>query len=90
MTRVSLLHRLLPLAFLLAASVRSYGCAACLGNSDSAMAQAMNWGILTLLVVVMGVLLGIAAFFVFIARRSATVLEGTSMDEFPPTSKKFA
>lgn len=90
MIRVSFLPRLLPLAFLLAASVRSYGCAACLGNSDSAMAQAMNWGIMTLLVVVLGVLVGISAFFVYIARRSALVAAGTSLETYPEDTKKFA
>lgn len=90
MIRVSLLPRLLPLAFLLATGVRSYGCAACLGNSDSAMAEAMNWGIMTLLVVVLGVLIGITAFFVYIARRSALVTAGTSLEAYPEDSKKFA
>jgi len=47
-------------------------CAACYGASDSPMAQGMNWGIFTLLGVVGGVLGGIAGFFVFLARRSAS------------------
>jgi uncharacterized membrane protein YidH (DUF202 family) len=46
-------------------------CTACFGQSDSPMAEGMNWGILSLLVVVVGVLTGIASFFVFIAKRSA-------------------
>jgi len=46
-------------------------CAACYGQSDSAMAKGMNWGIFTLLGVVVSVLGGIAGFFVFLARRSA-------------------
>jgi len=48
-------------------------CAACYGQSDSAMAKGMNWGIFTLLAVVVSVLGGIAGFFVFLARRSANV-----------------
>ena len=47
-------------------------CATCFGKSDSKLAAGMNWGIFTLLVVVLGVLTGISAFFIFIARRSAT------------------
>jgi len=47
-------------------------CAACYGASDSPMAQGMNWGIFTLLGVVVGVLGGIAGFFIYLARRSAT------------------
>jgi hypothetical protein len=50
-------------------SVRA--CAACYGQSDSPMAAGMNWGIMSLLVVVGTVLGGVAAFFVFLARRSA-------------------
>ena len=42
-------------------------CSACYGQSDSAMAKGMNWGILSLLGVVVTVLGGIAAFFVFLA-----------------------
>jgi hypothetical protein len=50
-------------------SVRA--CATCFGKSDSDLAQAMNWGILSLLAVVVFVLGGIAAFFIYLARRSA-------------------
>ena len=46
-------------------------CAACFGKSDSSMARGMNWGIASLLVVVIGVLGGIASFFIYIARKSA-------------------
>ena len=46
-------------------------CATCFGSSDSDLARGMNWGILSLLVVVVGVLGGIATFFVYLARRSA-------------------
>jgi len=46
-------------------------CAACYGQSDSPLAQGFNWGILSLLGVVVAVLGGIAAFFIFLARRSA-------------------
>lgn len=48
-------------------------CAACYGQSDSALAQGMNWGIYTLLAVVGLVLAGVAGFFVFIIRRAATM-----------------
>jgi hypothetical protein len=46
-------------------------CAACYGQSDSPMAAGMNWGIFSLLVVVAFVLGSVAAFFVYLARRSA-------------------
>jgi hypothetical protein len=46
-------------------------CAACFGKSDSPMAQGMNWGIFSLLAVVVSVLAGIATFFIYLARKSA-------------------
>jgi hypothetical protein len=48
-------------------------CATCYGASDSAMAQGMNWGILTLLGVIGSVMFGVVAFFVHVGRRSAKV-----------------
>ena len=49
-----------------------WACAACAGQSDSPMAQGMNWGIMSLLAVVVCVLSGITTFFVYIAKRSST------------------
>lgn len=51
-------------------------CAACYGQSDSPMAHGLNWGILSLLVVVVLMLGGIASFFVYLARRTATLSSG--------------
>jgi hypothetical protein len=48
-------------------------CAVCFGKSDAPMARGMNMGIFTLLGVITAVLLGVASFFVFLARRSARV-----------------
>jgi hypothetical protein len=45
-------------------------CAACYGQSDSPLAAGMNWGILSLLGFIGLVLAGVAAFFIFLARRS--------------------
>jgi hypothetical protein len=44
-------------------------CAACYGRSDSALADGMNWGIFTLLGVVLTVLTCILVFFVHIVRK---------------------
>lgn len=44
-------------------------CATCFGKSDSPMAQGMNWGIFTLLGVIVTVLAAIAGFFVYLIRR---------------------
>ena len=46
-----------------------WACATCFGKSDSAMAQGMNMGILSLLVVIGCVMAGVSSFFVFIAWR---------------------
>jgi len=48
-------------------------CAACYGQSDSAMAAGMNWGIFSLLGVIVFVLGGLAGFFVYLAKRAATI-----------------
>lgn len=51
----------------------AFACATCFGASDSALVKGMNFGILTLLLVVLGVLGGIASFFVYLIRRSAAL-----------------
>jgi hypothetical protein len=64
-------------ALLMAAAPQSaLACATCFGKSDSDLARAMNWGILSLLAVVVFVLGGIAAFFIYLARRAA-MTDGT-------------
>ena len=45
-----------------------FACAACYGRSDSPLASGMNWGIFTLLGVVLTVLTCFALFFVHIVR----------------------
>lgn len=46
-------------------------CSVCFGNSDSKMTQGMLAGVLVLLLVVLSVLGGFAALFIFLARRAA-------------------
>lgn len=46
-----------------------WACATCFGQSDSPMAQGMNWGIFTLLGVIVTMLATIASFFVYIIRK---------------------
>jgi hypothetical protein len=58
-------------------------CAACYGQSDSPLAQGMNWGIASLLGTILLVLGGIAGFFVSLARRSAA-LSRSSVAGVPP------
>ena len=69
------LHRWLALAVTAAIvhfAPAAHACATCFGKSDSKLAEGMNWGIFTLLGVILSVLIGISAFFIFIARRAAT------------------
>ena len=58
-------------ALLLGSSRAASACATCFGRSDSKLAEGMNWGIASLLFVVVGVLGGLAAFFIFLAKKSA-------------------
>jgi hypothetical protein len=68
-------------------------CATCFGKSDSDLAKAMNWGILSLLAVVIFVLGGIATFFIYLAKRAAmtagaeTPLPETLPATLPETSE---
>lgn len=45
-------------------------CPVCFGENDSPMAQAMNLGVLTMLVIVAGVLAGFASFVIHLMRRA--------------------
>jgi len=53
-------------------------CAACFGQSDSGLARGMNWGIFSLLAVVVSVLGSIAGFSFYLARRSAAFAAATA------------
>ena len=79
-----LLLALLPLAQNAAA------CAACFGASNERQAVSMNWGIFSLLAVVLLVLSALAAFFVFLARRAAMFPVPGESDDFSATNPKPA
>jgi len=64
-------------------SPSAHACAACFGQSDSAMAKGLNAGIFALLVFVLGLWIAFGSFFVFIvrrARRASDVLPGDQDD----------
>ncbi len=48
-------------------------CPVCFGQSDSPLAQAINAGVLAMLVVVAGTLGGFATFIVYLARRARAI-----------------
>ncbi len=57
-------------ALMLAVPRAALACPVCFGQSDSPMAQGVNMGVYFLLGVVVAVLAGFAAFFVYLARRA--------------------
>ena len=70
-----LARNILFAALLLAVTAPSslFACAACYGASDAPMAQGMNYGIFTLLGVVLSVLSVFVVCFVHIVRKSETM-----------------
>jgi hypothetical protein len=75
-------------AVAVSAGQSAMACAACYGKSDSSLAKGMNWGIFSLLGVVVSVLGSIAAMSFVLARRASTVsLKST---EAPEPRKKPA
>ena len=63
------------------ASPLLFACAACYGKSDSPLASGMNWGIFTLMGVILTVLTCITLFFVHVIRGEQAQIES---DKNPP------
>ena len=57
-------------ALLAGAPRAALACPVCFGQSDSPMAWSVNMGIFTMLVVIGGVMIGFASFFVHLMRRA--------------------
>lgn len=68
-----MLKRLLVVAILAATPRAALACPVCFGQNDSPMANAMNLGILAMLVVVVGMLASFATFFVYLRKRARLV-----------------
>jgi hypothetical protein len=64
-----------------------WACTACYGQSDSPMARGLNWGIFTLLAVVVGVLGTFASFFVYLSRKSAAPASNADSDQLISSNK---
>ncbi|MGD0614088.1 MAG: hypothetical protein ABSA69_01445 [Verrucomicrobiota bacterium] len=81
-----------PIAALIAGLVFTpnplWACAACYGQSDSPMAKGMNWGIFSLLGVVVFVLGGVASFFVYLGKKSAAAPADALPSRFPESTGK--
>ncbi|HEY5296965.1 MAG TPA: hypothetical protein VIK59_03485 [Verrucomicrobiae bacterium] len=60
-----------------------FACAACFGRSDSALASGMNWGIFTLMGVIVTVLVAIASFFIYIIRKETAANDSAPNDSAP-------
>ena len=64
-------------------------CSACYGASDSPLAKGMNWGILSLLAVVVCVLGTFATFFVYLAKKSITTPVEPADSSSPDSDSKL-
>lgn len=63
-------QRVVSTAAILVAPRAAFACPVCFGQNDTPMAKAMNLGILAMLIVVAGILVSFASFFVVLARRA--------------------
>jgi hypothetical protein len=61
-----------------------FACAACYGKSDSPLAHGMNWGIFTLMGVILTVLSCITLFFVHVIRGEQAQIESDNNSNPPP------
>jgi hypothetical protein len=80
---MSVLLRVLLVAALVLPHTAS-ACAVCFGNSDSPWAKALSWGILALLGVVLVVLGGIVAFFIYMSKRARLSQIPATQEELQP------
>ena len=60
-----------------------FACAACYGKSDSPLAHGMNWGIFTLMGVILTVLTCVALFFVHVIRGEQAQIEAENNNPPP-------
>lgn len=69
-----------PLLVLLLSPTRAAACAVCFGQTDSPLAEGMNWGILSLLAVVVLIWAAILTVVITLARRAARLARQTPAD----------
>jgi hypothetical protein len=64
-----------------------FACAVCFGDKNSQMGKAADAGVLTLLLVIMAVLAFVAAFFIYIVRRTARLEQQNLPDTLTTSSQ---
>jgi hypothetical protein len=67
-----------------------FACAVCFGQSNSAQARGMTWGVLSLLFVIVCVLGGIGSFFIYLGRRAAVASATSTTERLPQSSEKVS
>jgi hypothetical protein len=77
--------RVLVTMAVLAAPRAALACPVCFGQSDSPLARGVNMGVLFLLGTITAVLIGFAAFMIYLARR-ARVFAGDDIDASEETA----
>ena len=77
--------RVLVTMALLAAPRVALACPVCFGQSDSPLARGVNMGVLFMLGTITAVLIGFAAFMIYLARR-ARVFAGDDIDASEETA----
>jgi hypothetical protein len=90
------MSRVLKIKFLLAVAVMvfatqansAFACAACYGSAKGPLMDGMKWGIFALLTTVVCVLGGIASFFVYLAKKSATIPPIMAPGDLPALTQK--
>jgi hypothetical protein len=77
--------KLIPAAAVLALAspAPAVACATCFGQSDSPLAQGLNWGIFTLLGVVLAVLGSALTFFIHLIRKESASLKDAASQNPP-------
>lgn len=65
--------------------VKVSACAACYGKTDDAMANGMNWAIITLGIVVVTVLGTFLTFFIYLIRKSEAMEAAAQKKDFEPS-----
>ncbi len=84
----SLLSRLVLAIVCCLAAPSAQACSICVGDPNSPLTKGAVWGVTVLLGVVLSVLGGIAAFFIYTARRSSAIDQQKNLNSTVILTKK--